>query len=71
MPIVIYKRISAKQIRSDAKEAKELIAKFFKDNPDRKECNAKVWYGEMITVHPDTIEADINAAMNKALKGDR
>lgn len=69
--IFIYKKISARQILKDAKDAKKKVAEWFKANPKRKNCKAEMWYGKVVIIHPNSIDSDIDAAAEAAIRGDK
>ena len=68
--IVIYKTLSKSVILKEAKETVSQIEKWFVDNPKRKVCHAKFWYGKMADVRRGHVKDDIdrqalNAINNK------
>ena len=67
--IVIYKKHPEKTILKEAEKAKGKIAKWFKDNPKRKICNAAVWYDKTVTIKRNSIDADIDKAAKQAIEG--
>lgn len=69
--LLIYKSIPAKTIRKDAREAIPKIKAWFKANPDRKECNAELWYGKQLKIKADTVEEQVNAAAAEAIGNDK
>lgn len=66
--IVIYKTISEAEIRRDAKSAIRKINKWFKENPNRTDCKAETWYGQMSVIRRGHVAKDINAAAEAAIK---
>jgi len=66
--IVIYKTIPNRTIKAEAKKAIPQIEKWFKDHPDRNECNAQTWYGKMFTFHRDNVTNCMNLAVAEAVK---
>lgn len=65
--IVVYKRASNREIRSEAKKSIPQIEKWFADHPERKDCNTSVWYGKMVLIRRDHVKEDMDKAMNEAL----
>ena len=65
--IVIYKTLTETEIRNDAKSAIRKINKWFKANPDRKDCKAETWYGEMSVIRRGHVSKDVNAAAEAAI----
>ena len=69
--IVIYKDVTDKEIRKDAKTSIPKVEAWFEANPKRKSCNTQVWYGEMITIRRGHVEEDVMGAMRKALASNK
>jgi len=64
--IIVYNKISDKEIDKDAKRSVKDISKWFSSNPERKTCKTEFWYGKVATVRKSHIEADILKAAKKA-----
>jgi len=69
--IVIYKKISAKQIRKEAAKGIVGIEEWFQKNPKRKICNVCMWYGQALKVRRGHVAEDVNAAAETTIKNDR
>ena len=67
--IIVYKTLTETEIRRDARSAVRKINKWFKQNPNRTDCNAEGWYGKMIVVRRGSVSKDIHAAAESAIKG--
>lgn len=65
--IIIYKKLSDRVIKSEAKKALPQIKKWFENNPKRKDCNAEFFYGKMVTIRRTNIDEDFKKAVNEAL----
>lgn len=66
--IVIYEKMSRKEIDKAAKEAIKGITKFFEDNPKRRICKAELFYGQVVKVRKNHIKEDVLAAAEQAKK---
>jgi hypothetical protein len=66
--IAIYKKIPAKKIRAEAKQAIKGIEDWFKSNPDKNVCIVGCWYGKQVQIRREHIAEDVNAARDAALK---
>ncbi len=60
--LVIYKKPTKKDVKQDVKALKKGVRKFFEDNPKRKVCRAEVWFGKVLAVKKDNIDAAIDKA---------
>lgn len=64
----LYKRLSARTIRKDAKDMLAQCQEFFKNNPRRRVAYVGVWYGKTVKVRKNHIKEDVDAAAAAALK---
>jgi hypothetical protein len=67
--IIVYKTLTETEIRRDARSAIRKINKWFKQNPQRTDCNVETWYGGRTVVPRGKVSAAINAAAAAAIKG--
>lgn len=65
--IVIYKKVSKREIRKDAKESIPKIEKWFSDNPEKAICNVGLWYSRDRVVRRGHVEEDVNKWRDEAL----
>ena len=65
--ILVYKRLSKKQLLKEAKETINQINEWFEKNPTRKVCKAELWYGKIYTIKRNTVADRINEYVNVLL----
>lgn len=65
--IIVYKPIPEKILISEAKKTIPKLNKWFKDNPDRKDCNAETWYGKMFKFTRGNVKEEMSRAVAQAL----
>ena len=58
--LLVYKKPTPAELEEGKKEVLDLATKFFADHPDRQECKAKVWDGQIIVLHRGRVQADID-----------
>lgn len=66
--ILVYDRLTEKQLKKDASEVVKNLTKWFKDNPKRKVCRAELWYGKMHSIKRKNIKGQINKIVAGLLK---
>lgn len=66
--LIVYPKIKPATIKREAKKAKKDIAKWFEANPKRKHCRAELWYGDRCKIGRNTIDADVDAAVEHAIE---
>lgn len=66
--ILIYDRLTEKQLKKAASEVVKNLTKWFKDNPKRKMCRAELWYGKMYSIKRKNIKGQINEIVAGLLK---
>jgi hypothetical protein len=69
--IVIYKTLTAKELKSGARDAIVQITEFFKKNPDRTNCVAQMFYGRNLDVKPGTVAQQVNAFVKELIAEDK
>jgi len=69
--IIVYNKVTNKQILKDAKKAVKQIQEWFGQNPNRRICKAELWYGKVAKIRKNHIEADINKAAEVAIAGNK
>ena len=57
--IIVYKPLTSKQLKDKTAEAITGVKKFFENNPKKKVCRAKLWYGDIHTLKRNSFEKDI------------
>jgi len=67
--IIIYKKVSKKQIAKDVKETTPKLEQWFVDNPKRRICRATLWYGRMVGIRRGHVPEDVRAAASAANGG--
>jgi hypothetical protein len=66
-----YYKLKPTALKRVAKESIEGITKWFKDNPQKKQCDAELWYGVRHIFKPkDDVAAFINDLLERTLKSD-
>jgi hypothetical protein len=63
---VVHKRIPYDQIFKQGESAKEQLAEWFENNPDKIDCQTEVWYNRRILIQKDTIDDQIDDAVKEA-----
>ena len=66
--ILIYKRLTKKQLNKLAKDVVKQSEEFFAANPKRKTATAQVWYGKVIKIRRNHIQEDVDKAVEEELK---
>lgn len=59
--IVIYNKLTKKELKASAKETIAKVNEWFNNNPRRKVCKAELWYGKVHKIRRDHVEEDIQA----------
>jgi hypothetical protein len=68
--ICIWKTIPKQTIKKDAKAAIPKLRRWFKQYPERQDCNIALWYGQTITLkRGEDIATAVNAAAERAIGG--
>lgn len=65
--LVVYKRLTEKQLRKDAKDAIKQITEWFAENPKRRVCRAELFYGKTISVKRKTITEQVTKLLEEVL----
>lgn len=66
--LVVYKTIPNNTIKREGKKAVAGVEKWFADNPKRRVCNAKVWYGKRAKIRKGHVQEDMDKAVAAAVK---
>lgn len=66
--IVIYKRLSEKTLRKEAKDVIKKLQIWFDENPKRRVCRTELWYGRFVSLKRNTFKEQVEKSVEKALK---
>jgi hypothetical protein len=69
--LIVYKRIPAKTLRKEAKDAIAQVEAWFKSNPTRTNCNAELFYGRMLDLKPATVKQQIDELVKELIAEDK
>jgi chaperone required for assembly of F1-ATPase len=69
--IIVYKRMTEKELRKAATEATTQILDWFEANPRRKICRAELMYGRHLKVTRGQVVHDIQLFVQALLKEDQ
>jgi Zn finger protein HypA/HybF involved in hydrogenase expression len=69
--IIVYNKMSKKELHESAKETIPQIEEWFQKNPKRRVCKVELWFGEMISIKRKTVAEQINAKMESLIQEGR
>jgi len=58
--ILVYKTMTKKAAAKIAVEAKEGVKKFFEEHPERRVCNAQLWYQRTYTIKKANVDKQVD-----------
>jgi DNA-binding SARP family transcriptional activator len=65
--IVLYKRLSEKTLRKEAKDVIKKLQSWFDENPKRRICRTELWYGKYVTLNRNTFKQQIEKIIKESL----
>ena len=66
--ILVYKPYTDAEIKDILETSKPQIIQWFKDNPQRRVCHAKVFYNKIFPIRKNHLDEDLEAAAKEARK---
>lgn len=64
---IIYKKLSAPELRKIARDGIKGIKGWFDANPKRRVCHAELWHGIQCTVTRKNVEQVVNKHLEEAI----
>jgi len=65
--IVLYKRLSEKTLRKEAKDVIKKLQSWFDENPKRRICRTELWYGKYVALNRNTFKQQIEKIIKESL----
>lgn len=66
--IVVYQKMTREEIQKAADETLPRLEQWFADNPKRRVCNCKGFYGGMAKIRRGHVRVDFQAVVDAAIK---
>lgn len=65
--LVVYPRMSEKELRDSAAEVIPQIEAFFTKNPKRRVCRSELWYGKTYSIKKKDVTEQINTIIEELI----
>jgi hypothetical protein len=64
---ICYLPMTKAEVKKNAVQTKKDLKKWFKDHPERTDCDAEMWYGNRCKIGRKTFNADFKVALDVAI----